>query len=128
MNYRSLQNIKSILTEIGLYDPDMSIKYVRIDVNRRNPDTFLGKSPDGTPTFAVKQPIGTVCPLRLMKAIAIAKAKYTLTGDQKYVDIKDRLEKELNNVNGKTNITPTIYHPSTNLSSILKNYYNLNEE
>ena len=63
-----------------------------------------------------------------MRGISVAKAKYSLTGDEKYLNIADRLTDEMNNIKNKTNIAPTTYKPAMKLNHIIKNFLNLNEE
>ena len=42
---KPLDKIKRVLYEIGLYDPDVNDKCVRIEIHTRSPHAFLNKSP-----------------------------------------------------------------------------------
>jgi len=111
-----LKEIVSIVKEVGLIG---DLEFHR-DLNNRkelsisHPDAFLIIRGD-IPKFPIKGQMGTSSIVVLKKSLANAKRLKNQTGEPIYNKIIKRINKEIEDVNNKSNTKLTLYNPNNGL-------------
>lgn len=118
---KSLDRLKKIVYSEGvLPDHDfMKVRLNRIGLANSYPDSFLSKSPDGTPVFPIRNQHGGISYTILKRGLTAAKSRHRATGDAKYMDIIRKIEEELRKLETKIHHVPRVYFPHTHLVDVL---------
>lgn len=120
--------IQSMISEFGVL-PDQ--QFFKSHNNRKtlmksNPKSFLNTSPNGTPTFPVRNQYGGLSYTMLKRGIAAARGMYSKTRDEKYLEIISKLEGELRALESRTHLHPIMYKPNTGLIDEVLDKYGKN--
>jgi hypothetical protein len=110
-------SITELLYELGI-DPNVSCRVERLKLFQHNPSSFLSKSDNGNPTFQVRGEFGELSEYLIKKGLSVAKAKFTQTGEPRYQQIIDRLERELTMIQNKIHPVPKLYKFDPTLMNI----------